>query len=396
MASTALPTTETRAATRVAAAAIPWHVAAVLFASASVVIGVIWDISWHITIGRDTLWSAPHLAIYLGGIVAGLSCGALVLRTTFGGDETERAASVRFWKIFYGPLGAWVCIWGTFAMLTSAPFDDWWHNAYGLDVEIISPPHAVLALGIGAIQLGAILMTLALQNREEERGGSRYRLTFAIAAGLFVLTMAVMGSEYMRKIFMHGSLFYRVACALFPALLIAAAYASRLRWPATTVAAVYTGIKIAMGWILPLFGATPRLAPIYQDITHMVPMDFPVLVIVPAIAIDLLMRRWPPTGGRRDWALSAALGIVFFALFFAVQWPFADFLMSPAARNRFFFANNFPYFVPKTSFAYRGVFPELDATTGAFARGLAFAALFAMLSSRIGLWIGAWMTRVRR
>ena len=30
-------------------------------------------------------------------------------------------------------------------MLTSAPFDNWWHDAYGLDVKIISPPHMFLA-----------------------------------------------------------------------------------------------------------------------------------------------------------------------------------------------------------------------------------------------------------
>ena len=48
---------------------------------------------------------------------------------------------VRFWG-FRAPLGAWVAIWGAFAMLTSAPFDDWWHNAYGLDVKVLSPPHS--------------------------------------------------------------------------------------------------------------------------------------------------------------------------------------------------------------------------------------------------------------
>lgn len=385
---------EARAESR--AIALPWHVAAVLFASASVVVGIMWDISWHITIGRDTFWSPPHMAIYLGGIVAGLSCGWLVLRTTFAGTDETRGASVRFWMVFYGPLGAWVCIWGTFAMLTSAPFDDWWHNAYGLDVEILSPPHAVLAMGIVAIQLGALLMTLALQNRDAEAGGRRHRLAFAIAAGFLVLMIAVMGTEYFRKIFMHASLFYKVACGVFPVLLVAAAYASRLRWPATTVAGVYTGVKILMGWILPLFPATPRLAPIYQDVTHMVPMDFPLLVIVPAIALDLLMRRWPPTGTRRDWALAAGLGLAFWAIFLAVQWPFADFLMSPAAKNPLFFADNIPYFVSKDSYTYRGEFPPLEASTVTLARGLAVAAILAMLSSRLGLWVGAWMTRVRR
>ena len=48
---------------------------------------------------------------------------------------------------------AWVAIWGAIAMLTSAPFDDWWHNAYGLDVKIVSPPHMVLAAGIVAVEI---------------------------------------------------------------------------------------------------------------------------------------------------------------------------------------------------------------------------------------------------
>jgi hypothetical protein len=62
---------------------------------------------------------------------------------------------VRFWRFFQAPLGAWVCIWGTIMMITSAPFDNWWHNAYGLDVKIISPPHIILALGLLDITHGA-------------------------------------------------------------------------------------------------------------------------------------------------------------------------------------------------------------------------------------------------
>src|SRR5262245_34433866 len=103
---------------------IPWFLSAVLFASTSVLAGVLWDISWHRSIGRDTFWTPAHLAIYLGGIVAGLTCGWLALTITFSRGDELRASSVRFWG-FYAPFGAWVCIWGTFAMLTSAPFDDW-------------------------------------------------------------------------------------------------------------------------------------------------------------------------------------------------------------------------------------------------------------------------------
>jgi hypothetical protein len=34
---------------------------------------------------------------------------------------------------------------GGFALITSAPFDNWWHSAYSLDVKIVSPPHTLLA-----------------------------------------------------------------------------------------------------------------------------------------------------------------------------------------------------------------------------------------------------------
>ena len=50
-------------------------------------------------------------------------------------------------------------------MLTSAPFDDWWHNTYGLDVTILSPPHTVLLLGMVTIQFGAMITVLSVKNR---------------------------------------------------------------------------------------------------------------------------------------------------------------------------------------------------------------------------------------
>ena len=135
---------------------VPWLLYSLLFASTTVLVGVMWDISWHQTIGRDTFWSPPHLAIYLGGVVAGVSSGFVALQTTFAGTAGARAASVRFWGI-RAPLGAWVCIWGAIAMLTSAPFDDWWHNAYGLDVKI----HTDAYSHIGGSKLAAELRAVS-------------------------------------------------------------------------------------------------------------------------------------------------------------------------------------------------------------------------------------------
>ena len=52
-------------------------------------------------------------------------------------------------------------------MIVSAPFDDWWHAAYGLDVKILSPPHTVLAVGMFGIVFGSVILILARQNRGE-------------------------------------------------------------------------------------------------------------------------------------------------------------------------------------------------------------------------------------
>jgi hypothetical protein len=378
--------------------ALTWPLYAVVLSSLAIVVGLLWDISWHSTIGRDTFWTAPHLLEQLGAIVAGSSCGWLVLRTTFGGSPEQRAESVRFWG-FRGPLGAWVTIWGTFVMITSAPFDNWWHNAYGLDVKIVSPPHMVLALGMISVELGAMLMVLAAQNRATDPGQVR-RLgwAYAIAGGVLVTMVATLISEYAsRPNHMHSPRFYQVAAGAFPLFLVAFARAGRLRLPATTAAGAYMAIMLVMIWILQLFPAQPRLAPIYIAVTHMVPPSFPLLLVVPALGIDLLLQR---IGRRHDWLLAMALGAGFVALLLAVQWYFGEFLLSPAARNYFFAADQWAYLAQPGDWRYRFWRLPKDALgnfdPAAFRRGLGIAVLIGMVSSRIGLWWGNGMSRIKR
>src|SRR3954454_12180215 len=91
----------------------------VAFAALCVMVGVYWDISWHMSIGRDTFWTPAHLLIQAGGMIAGFTSGYVALRTTFGNDQRAFDSSVTFWG-FRAPLGAWVCVWGCIMMLTSA------------------------------------------------------------------------------------------------------------------------------------------------------------------------------------------------------------------------------------------------------------------------------------
>jgi hypothetical protein len=372
---------------------VPPVVYCVVFASACVLVGVLWDISWHQSIGRDTLFSAPHVAIYLGGIIAGLACGWDALRTSFA-PGADRSTAVPFWRVFRAPLGAWIAIWGAIAMITSAPFDDWWHNAYGLDVKILSPPHALLAAGIGAINLGALVMVLSLQNRART-AEFRYDLALltVFAAGLLLLMVATISSEYHYRVYMHRAGFY-LACAIaFPIVLTAAARAIAVRWPATATALVYVAVTLAMMWILPLFPAEPKLAPINIPVTHMVPPSFPLLLVVPAAAIDLLLRRFGDD--RRRWRLALAMGVAFVVSFLAVQWPFAGFLMSDWAQNPVFAGDNFPYQLDRGTFYFQRRFLPAGSALE-FLWGMLIATVAATLSARVGLAWGDWMRRVRR
>src|SRR5262245_60940576 len=370
---------------RTSPSTVPWSIYAVLFASTSVILGVMWDISWHRSIGRDTFWTPAHLAIYLGGIVSGLTCGYVALKTTFAGTADERGSSVRFWG-FRAPLGAWVCIWGAFAMVTSAPFDDWWHNAYGLDVKIVSPPHIVLALGIAAIQCGAMLMALAWQNRAKGDRRVLGRL-YLLGAGLLLLLAATVGLEYTQRWDMHQSNFWQVSAAVFTFFIISGARASVAKWPATAIALVYTVITQIMVLVLPLFAAQPLLGPIYVQVDRFVPPDFPLLLIVPAFFIDLVMQRAKRRGMSNDWVMAAAIAVVFLLAFVAAQWPFADFLMTPWARNAFFVSNRMDYGVPPEVQARFYVINAPDDIV----RGLSIALVLAFLSARAGLWLGNWM-----
>ena len=385
------PAERTSAAAKVSA--LPWYCLAVVFGATCIPIGALWDISWHSAIGRDTFWTPAHITIHIGGVLPGFTAGWLALRATYFGTPEERAAAISLGP-FRAPLGAWVIIWGAFAMLLSAPFDDWWHNAYGLDVEILSPPHAVLALGMYAVAIGSMLLVLAWQNRTGQRSGG---LLFTYAAGVLLAMSTIIVTEKSYPNQQRGMLFYQLSCAIYPTYLVAAARASKTKWAATGAALVYMAIMLAMIWILPLFKAQPLLAPIYNPVDRMVPPSFPLLLVIPAIAIDLIMARFgKPAKFWRDWCLAAGLGVAFLATFMAVQYPFSGFLISPAADNAFFAGNRWlPYFIKPGDWRYR--FWDLDNGKDIItASGIAIALLTAIIKSRIMLAVGNWMSKVQR
>ena len=362
-------------------------------------VGTHWDISWHRSIGRDTFWTPAHIAIYLCGVLSGISCGYLILFTTFGKSPSARAlrrdASVNIWG-FRAPLGAFIAAWGGFAMLTSAPFDDWWHSAYGLDVKILSPPHMVLALGmVSLVEIGALILILGAMNRAQGARRSALERMFLYVAGTdrgrpaaglaripgaraaahrYLLSRDVLAGpdghrhgvardrRTLGRDRGHRRLHGVVACADVD--------------PATFSCAAEIGTGL-----------------FYQVHPHFVPSGFPILILIPALVLDWL---WNRTEGWGAWKQSLVSGAVFLAVLFVVQWPFASFLQSAGARNWVFGSAYFDYLTGPMSYQRRYIFWRLEPTLASFAGQLGLALLCAVMTMRLGLAAGNWMRKVQR
>ncbi len=370
--------------------AVPWYLWCSALAVTSAYVGGYWDISWHRSIGRDSFWSPPHMAIYACGVLAGISSAYLIFTTTFGRTPL-RDASVRIWGLS-GPLGAFLSAWGGAAMLVSAPFDDWWHNAYGLDVRIISPPHMVLAAGFFGIEFGTIMLLLAFMNRASDDERPALQRLFLYVGGTAVCESLLLKLEHIARPDMHSAFFYVVVNLGTLGILTAVAVASRQRWACTIMAAVYTGFGVAFLWILPFIPAQPKLGPVYRQISHLIPWEFPLLLIVPAFAVDLILQR---TTTWRPIVRALAAGVAFLGVFISVQWPFADFLMTPLARNWVFGTDYMDFSTPARSLYARFLFIPPEAILQ-FWRGMFVAAITSCVMVWLGIHAGRSMQKVRR
>jgi hypothetical protein len=376
-----------RAETLTQAASSVWPLWFALGSSLLAAFGVHWDIAWHRSIGRDSFWTAPHVAIYSAAVLAAVAALARIIPATFG----RRAGASVHVLGFRGPLGAFISAWGGGTMLASAPFDDWWHNAYGLDVKILSPPHIVLALGLLALHLGALVMLAGALNTSE---GARRRTLeglVIVVGGNMVVAMMTLFMEKTVRPFMHLGSFYFIVGLIVPLLLAAVQGATGRRWAGSTTVLAYSAFLLALLWVFPLVPAQPKLGPVLVPVTSLVPPEFPLLLLPAALALDA----WVWRRRERPGATTVAVGaLLFMVVFLACQWPFASFLMSPHARNFFWGARYFDFWMPPTTHYRRYEF--LAEPGVATAIWLAAALVGAALSLAAGRGFGRWLARLRR
>jgi hypothetical protein len=358
--------------------AAPLHHCAWLALLAIVVVPLtlLWDYGWEMTVGVDETWALPHVANYAAVLLAALAAGLVILGRAGAAEGAVAKRAI--------PLGMSIVLWGAVAFGTAVIFDRWWQAGYGAAAGIWHPPQLLKAVSFFALALGA-------WGHFAGRQGGAGAWAFALAGGavLAMISLVTLAGNFANQ--QHGAPFYQVACGTYPIVLAAATVAGRGRYTATVTALCYTGILAAAVWLIPLLPGEPIAGPVYHHRKYLLPPPFPLLLIVPAVALDLLLRVFPARDRRGGRGVEA--GLAFFFVFAAVQWPFASFLLSPAAGNWFFAGggtewSSFHRLGPRE----RVEFWTLPGEEFNMVNAL-IAAGFAVAACSVGLWLGGWMKR---
>jgi hypothetical protein len=143
-------------------------------------IGFMWDVAWHIDLGRDnTLFTPAHMMILLGIGAIGAAGGLSILMATLRGAATKwHLGPVRI------PRGAAALLALGIGATAGFPLDDIWHANYGVDVTMWGPTHLLM---IGGASLAPIAGWLLLAEAGRDAGHARIRKVLWTASAAILL-----------------------------------------------------------------------------------------------------------------------------------------------------------------------------------------------------------------
>lgn len=252
-------------------------------------LGLYWDISWHIDKGRDTFFTPPHDFI--------LTSMAIVLAVSLYGLWRDRRHTP--YHLPTGPYrlhaGFLIVAAGAALVLAFAPLDDLWHRLFGVDVTLWGPMHLVGILGLTLGCFGGLVC--AWLERDLVREPHRRRLLGDVSLYFAVLLVGwavVVVAEYEFMVPQYPTVWHPALLAGLPVfgLVLASRLAPR-RWATTLVTLGFTGLRMTIaGWLI---------AASHVDLAGVSRPAIPLLI--PAgLAVDLLVARVP------GWVAGLAAG----------------------------------------------------------------------------------------
>jgi len=116
-----------------------------------------WDITNHLLNRPETFFSPPHAGLY-SGVVLVLFGSLMTYRYH---RHTGKISDIKTKKSL--PTYLRLVIVGIVMLISAGPLDFAWHTAFGLD-GLLSPPHAVLTMGLVLCSIGAFLGLIRKNN----------------------------------------------------------------------------------------------------------------------------------------------------------------------------------------------------------------------------------------
>ena len=263
-------------------------------------IGFMWDVAWHIDLGRDNaLFTPAHVMILLGIGAIAAAGGLSILMATLGGAATR-------WRV--GPLriprGAAALLALGIGATAGFPLDDIWHANYGVDVTMWGPTHLLM---IGGASLTPIAAWLMLAEAGRDAGHARFkRILWTASAAILLVGLSTFQLEFDDGVPQWQALYQPVLIALAATLGLVTARTVLGRGAA--IRATVTFIAIRSGFAL-LVG--PGLG-------HVVPR-FPLylgIALCVEAAFYLARNRSLITAALTAGALSGTVGL-------ATEWGFS-------------------------------------------------------------------------
>ncbi|MBJ7353233.1 MAG: hypothetical protein JHC98_00250 [Thermoleophilaceae bacterium] len=137
------------------------------------VFGLYWDVSLHLSKGRDAgpLANPSHYFI-LVGLLGCFSAGVLALTMPKPGTKPS-PWSVKLAEGWYAPVGGLLIAISAAFGLAGFPLDDFWHRMFGQDVTLWGPTHLLMLTGAGLCLIGASVLLIEGGLATDRKRGNR-------------------------------------------------------------------------------------------------------------------------------------------------------------------------------------------------------------------------------
>lgn len=125
--------------------------------------GLAVDLQWHTDVGRDKLFTPPHIMILAGIIPTSIMLSSYIFWYSFISKQEEKVGF--YIGPFIAPTSLWMMVCGLITLVLGGLYDDFWHTSYGIDTTIITPPHVWTFAGGMLVEVATIALALQMKNR---------------------------------------------------------------------------------------------------------------------------------------------------------------------------------------------------------------------------------------